>query len=190
MEEKNKYGTFGNVFLSNTELEELRAKLGAGVLERLVDDLSEHMASTGKSYVSHYATLLRWSKNEFAPKDLYEVVCDSRGSDKASSHIGDTSVKESSSMGQGSGRADSDSGEASAKAGTVGYEKNANAHNGRGVGFGARSDGWDFLNKKGPRDTPREPKNRYGDFDPEEAMRLAIERTMREYGAENIIVSQ
>ncbi|MBQ3016707.1 MAG: phage replisome organizer N-terminal domain-containing protein [Clostridia bacterium] len=154
-EEKNKYGTLGNVFLSNTELEELNGRLGVGKVSRLIDDLSEHMASTGKTYLSHYATLLRWSKNEYAPRDECEV------SGNVSPGRGSEGLETSTSR----------------------DEENAKTHFGRGgKDLAVRSDGWDFANKKCPRDKPREPKSRYGDFDPEEAMRLAIERTMRECG--------
>ena len=202
-EEKNKYGTFGNVFLSNTELEELNGRLGVGKVSRLIDDLSEHMASTGKTYLSHYATLLRWSKNEYAPRDsdLSFGWSEARSAEAPSERELSPQVTEgecdsqSASLGNGY--------EERTARGLFPPSKTVPLSPGErqvgecekssyplGNGYARRYDAWDsfnsrsgdYANKKGPRDKPREPKSRYGDFDPEEAMRLAIERTMRECG--------
>ena len=202
-EEKNKYGTLGNVFLSNTELEELNGRLGVGKVSRLIDDLSEHMASTGKTYLSHYATLLRWSKNEYAPRDsdLSFGWSEARSAEAPSERELSPQVTE--------GECDSQSGslgngyEERTARGLFPPSKTVPLSPGErqvgeceknsyplGNGYARRYDAWDsfnsrsvdYANKKGPRDKPREPKSRYGDFDPEEAMRLAIERTMRECG--------
>ena len=52
------YGTFHNVSLSDEEYDEL-SSLG---LTPLIDELSVYMASTGKKYASHYATVISWSE--------------------------------------------------------------------------------------------------------------------------------
>ncbi len=60
---KQAYGEFGNVQLSAEELAKLRTKLGDeadGYIERL----SGYMASTGKRYKDHYATILNWSRKD------------------------------------------------------------------------------------------------------------------------------
>ena len=53
-----KYGAFENVILSEEEYKELKAQGNS----YLIDELSTYIASTGKQYASHYATLLGWSK--------------------------------------------------------------------------------------------------------------------------------
>lgn len=58
-----KYGLYQNVFLTEEELEHLRAEFPADYLERL-ERLSEYMASTGKSYKSHLATIRSWARKE------------------------------------------------------------------------------------------------------------------------------
>lgn len=57
-DKNNKYGDFKNVILSDEEYEKLN-NLG---LIHLIDELSRYIASTGKNYASHYATLLSWSE--------------------------------------------------------------------------------------------------------------------------------
>ena len=126
------------------------------------------MASTGKTYLSHYATLRRWSKNEYAPRDsdLSFGWFEARSAEAPSERELSPQVTEGE------------------------CEKNSYP---LGNGYARRYDAWDsfnsrsgdYANKKGPRDKPRAPKSRYGDFDPEEAMRLAIERTRIEFEAEH-----
>ena len=60
---KQSYGEFGNVLLNAEDLDKLKAKLGteaSGYIERL----SGYMASTGKRYKDHYATILNWSRKD------------------------------------------------------------------------------------------------------------------------------
>ena len=59
------YGRYGNVFLSDTELSELQAEL-PGRWERYIERLSEYIASTGKKYQSHAATIRRWAADDTA----------------------------------------------------------------------------------------------------------------------------
>ena len=60
--EQNAPATFGryqNVFLSAGELNELQADFPT-VWQEYIDRLSEYMASTGRTYKSHVATIRRW----------------------------------------------------------------------------------------------------------------------------------
>ena len=59
------YGRYGNVFLSDTELSELQAEL-PGRWERYIERLSEYIASTGKKYRNHAATIRRWAADDTA----------------------------------------------------------------------------------------------------------------------------
>ena len=60
---KKKFGEFENVFLSEEEIIKLKAKLGADA-ERYVERLSNYIESSGKSYKSHYATILSWAEKD------------------------------------------------------------------------------------------------------------------------------
>lgn len=60
---KEKFGEFENVLLTKEELDKLKSKLGEqtdGYIERL----SNYIASTGKRYKSHYATILNWIQKD------------------------------------------------------------------------------------------------------------------------------
>ena len=52
-------GRYQNVFLSAGELSELQADFPT-VWQEYIERLSEYMASTGKQYQSHAATIRRW----------------------------------------------------------------------------------------------------------------------------------
>ena len=54
-------GEFENVFLSEEELEKLKEKYN-GTLNQKIESLSSYMASQGKKYASHYATILSWDR--------------------------------------------------------------------------------------------------------------------------------
>ena len=58
--EKNKYGEFNNVMLTEEEY----AKLEKSNLLPYIEKLSSYIASKGKKYKSHYATILNWSRKE------------------------------------------------------------------------------------------------------------------------------
>ena len=53
------YGRYQNVFLSAGELSELQSDFPT-VWQEYIERLSEYMASTGKTYKSHAATIRRW----------------------------------------------------------------------------------------------------------------------------------
>lgn len=56
-------GRYGNIFLSDKELTELEAEF-AGNIERYVEELSEYVASTGRTYVNYAAAIRRWAAND------------------------------------------------------------------------------------------------------------------------------
>ena len=60
---RHKYGSYKNVLLTETELEKLKAEYPADWQER-IERLSEYMASTGKPYKSHLATIRAWARKE------------------------------------------------------------------------------------------------------------------------------
>ncbi|MDD2971762.1 MAG: phage replisome organizer N-terminal domain-containing protein [Lachnospiraceae bacterium] len=53
-------GRYKNILLSQTELADLKAELPTK-WQHYIDRLSEYMASTGKQYKSHIATIRRWA---------------------------------------------------------------------------------------------------------------------------------
>ena len=57
------YGRYQNVFLSDTEIAELQAEL-PDLWQQYVEKLSEYMASTGKTYKNHAATIRRWAAED------------------------------------------------------------------------------------------------------------------------------
>ena len=54
------YGHYQNVFLTDGELADLQASFPT-VWGQYIEKLSEYMASTGKRYQSHAATIRRWA---------------------------------------------------------------------------------------------------------------------------------
>ena len=52
-------GRYQNVFLSDAELSELQSDFPS-VWQEYIERLSEYMASTGKTYKNHAATIRRW----------------------------------------------------------------------------------------------------------------------------------
>ena len=59
------HGEFQNVFLSDSELSELKARYPEHY-EAKIERLSRYLASTGKTYRDHYATLLCWLQEDAA----------------------------------------------------------------------------------------------------------------------------
>lgn len=60
---RHQYGAYRNVLLSDEELSELRSEFPHDYEQR-IERLSEYMASTGRSYKSHLATLRSWARRE------------------------------------------------------------------------------------------------------------------------------
>ena len=61
------YGRYHNVILSDTELDGLKTEL-PGKWEYYIDRLSCHIASSGRKYKSHAATLFKWAQEDAAKK--------------------------------------------------------------------------------------------------------------------------
>ena len=57
------YGRYQNVMLSDEELSELQSELSTN-WSYYVEKLSEYMASTGRQYQSHAATIRRWAAED------------------------------------------------------------------------------------------------------------------------------
>lgn len=60
---KHKHGEYGNVLLTDEELDKLQAEFPDDWQAR-INKLSEYIASTGKAYKSHYATLRSWARRD------------------------------------------------------------------------------------------------------------------------------
>lgn len=60
---RHKYGEYKNVLFSDDEFEKLKTEFPNDWNER-IERLSEYIASSGKSYKNHLATIRRWAKTE------------------------------------------------------------------------------------------------------------------------------
>lgn len=58
------YGEFSNVLLFDDEFEKLQERLGREKTLSYIERLSGYIASSGKKYKSHYATLLNWTQRD------------------------------------------------------------------------------------------------------------------------------
>ena len=69
--DKNKYGEFQNVLLTDEEYKKLQEKFPRDYKDR-IENLSIYLQSKGKKYKSHYATILSWARKEEAenPKPI------------------------------------------------------------------------------------------------------------------------
>jgi hypothetical protein len=65
---KHKYGEYNNVLLTDEELEKLKDEY-IDWQER-IENLSSYVASTGKSYKSHYATIRNWARKDQGVKPV------------------------------------------------------------------------------------------------------------------------
>lgn len=59
---RHKYGAYSNVLLSDTDLEKLKAEFPDW--QERIERLSEYIASTGKSYKNHLATIRSWARKD------------------------------------------------------------------------------------------------------------------------------
>lgn len=80
---KHKYGEYKNVLLTDDELEKLKDEYPD--YESRIERLSSYVASTGKSYKSHYATIRNWARNDKPSKGFQtnnpfaEMLAEERG---------------------------------------------------------------------------------------------------------------
>ena len=76
---KNSYGEFSNVKMTTAEFDKLVQAEGAERANALIEELSSYLASSGKRYKSHYATLLNWGRRkdkEGEPKQKFLTADD------------------------------------------------------------------------------------------------------------------
>ena len=59
---KHKYGEYNNVLLTDDELSKLKTEYSD--FEDRIERLSSYIASTGKAYKSHYATIRNWARKD------------------------------------------------------------------------------------------------------------------------------
>ena len=69
---KHKYGEYKNVLLTDDELQKLKTEYSD--YEQWIERLSAYVASTGKSYKSHYATIRNWARKEAENPGRKEIV--------------------------------------------------------------------------------------------------------------------
>ena len=69
---KHKYGEYKNVLLTDEELEKLKTEY-TDYADR-IERLSSYVASTGKSYKSHYATIRNWARKDAEKPGRKEIV--------------------------------------------------------------------------------------------------------------------
>lgn len=60
---RHKYGSYKNVLLSDEDLEKLKSEFPDD-WESRIERLSEYIASTGKSYKNHLATIRNWARRD------------------------------------------------------------------------------------------------------------------------------
>lgn len=66
---KESFGEFENVLLSEQELNKLKTKFGEDA-NSYIERLSNYIASSGKRYKSHYATILTWAEKDKQSENL------------------------------------------------------------------------------------------------------------------------
>jgi len=67
------YGRYKNIYLTDTELSELQAEL-PDTWDFYINRLSEYMASKGKHYDNHAATIRRWAASDTAKTTVVQGV--------------------------------------------------------------------------------------------------------------------
>lgn len=65
---ENKYGEYNNVLLTDEELQKLKTEYSD--YEERIERLSSYVASTGKKYKSHYATIRNWARKDAEVKPI------------------------------------------------------------------------------------------------------------------------
>ena len=69
---KHKYGEYQNVLLTDDELQKLKTEYSD--YEQRIENLSSYVASTGKRYKSHYATIRNWARKDAEKPGRKEIV--------------------------------------------------------------------------------------------------------------------
>jgi Asp-tRNA(Asn)/Glu-tRNA(Gln) amidotransferase C subunit len=65
---RHKYGMYKNVLLSDADMEKLKSEFPD--FEQRIERLSEYIASTGKSYKNHLATIRAWARKDVPQKKM------------------------------------------------------------------------------------------------------------------------
>lgn len=68
-EPRHKYGEYGNVLLSDSDMKKLKDEFPTDWEER-IERLSAYMASTGKTYKNHLATIRNWARRDRGGKKV------------------------------------------------------------------------------------------------------------------------
>ncbi len=63
------YGQYQNVSLTDNDINKLKSELPS-LYEKYIEKLSEYMASTGRTYKSHIATIRKWAKEDTETKSI------------------------------------------------------------------------------------------------------------------------
>jgi hypothetical protein len=66
---RHKYGFYSNVLLTDEDMEKLKAEFPTDY-EQKIERLSEYMASTGKPYKNHLATIRSWARKDKTKNDV------------------------------------------------------------------------------------------------------------------------
>ena len=66
---RHKHGEYKNVLLSDEDLAKLKEEFPSDWANR-IERLSSYMASTGKSYKNHLATIRNWAKRDAASREV------------------------------------------------------------------------------------------------------------------------
>lgn len=69
---KHKYGEYQNVLLTDDELQKLKTEYSD--YQQRIENLSSYVASTGKRYKSHYATIRNWARKDAEKPGRKEIV--------------------------------------------------------------------------------------------------------------------
>ena len=175
--DKKSFGIFNNVYLSESELSDLNGRYGYEATKRLIGELSTKIESEGVSYKSHYATLIRWAECE---SSRAKSGNGNKGGDNNRNLRGGSNNCTEHNFNGGNTYGNGDCG------GENYRERNGDYRNGDGGGNYGRGDNSSRNNgyaerKKGLQGEPYKPERKYGSFDAEEAFRLALERTEREW---------
>ncbi len=67
------YGKYQNVYLSDSEYRELQQEIPG--VDRLIEELSGYMRSTGKYYADHATTLRRWAERSAPAGGIPDYTC-------------------------------------------------------------------------------------------------------------------
>jgi hypothetical protein len=73
---RHKYGMYNNVLLSDEDLEKLKTEFSDW--EQRIERLSEYIASTGKSYKNHLATIRAWARKDKDKKTYGKRTADEK----------------------------------------------------------------------------------------------------------------